>query len=216
MLRRYRPWVLAPTFAGLVISVMVAFFWPDTFISTAVMHITPQQVPERLIPSNVTSQIAERLSAMQTDILSRSSLSELIQRPALDLYRRDRQRKPMEDLVEQMRKDIRITILDVPSAQTRNRAASAFQISFAYSDRYKSQAVVRELVTKFTEQNVTVLRNQASLTTTFLNDEVRSAKEGMDKLDAEITQFKTANQGRLPEQLQTNLQTLNALNLQAA
>ena len=55
--------------------------------------------------------------------------------------------------------------------------ASAFTISFMYTDRYKAQAVVRELVTKFIEQNVTVQRNQANLTTSFLNDELKAAKE---------------------------------------
>lgn len=203
-------------FAGLVASVVVAFFWPDTFISTAVMRITPQQVPERLVPSNISTQMAERLSAMQQEILSRSSLAELIQKPALDLYKRDRSRKPMEDIIEQMRKDVRITVLDVPSAQTRNRPTSAFQIAFAYPDRYKAQAVVRDLVTKFTEQNITVLRNQASLTTSFIGDELKSAKDSLDRLDTEITQFKTENQGRLPEQLQSNLQSLNATQSQLA
>ena len=155
MLRRYRSWILGPTFAGLVVSVVVAFFWPDTFVSTAVMRITPQLVPERLVPSNVTSQIAERLSAMQTEILSRGSLSDLVQDPTLDLYRRERARKPMEDIVEEMRSNIKINILDLPNTQMRNRAASAFQISFSYPDRYKSQAVVRELVSKFSDQNAT-------------------------------------------------------------
>ena len=216
IVRRYRSWIIAPMFAGLVLSVVIAFFWPDTYISTAVMRITPQQIPERLVQSNISTLMAERLSAMQQEILSRSSLSELIQKPALDLYKRDRQRKPMEDVIEEMRKSIRILILDTPSAQTRNRAASAFQISFAYSDRYKSQAVVRELVTKFTEQNITVQRTQASLTTSFLNDELKVASENMDRLDGDITQFKTENQGRLPEQLQSNLQTVNALQLQLA
>jgi hypothetical protein len=37
-------------------------------------------------------------------------------------------------------------------------------------------------VTKFTEQNVTVQRNQATLTTTFLNDELKQAKDKMDSL----------------------------------
>ncbi|HWQ54399.1 MAG TPA: GNVR domain-containing protein [Bryobacteraceae bacterium] len=216
MLRRYRSWILGPTFAGLVISVMTAFFWPDTYISTAVMRITPQQVPERLVPSNVTSQIAERLGAMQTEIISRGSLSDLIQRPSLDLYKRERQRKPMEDVVEQMRRDIHINILDSPSSQPRNRAASAFQISFWYTDRYKAQAVVRELVTKFIEQNITVLRNQASLTTSFLTDELKTAKDELDRIEAEITAFKVQNQGRLPEQQNSNLQALNSLHMQLA
>ena len=61
MLRRYKSWIIGPTFAGLVIATVVAFLWPDTYVSSAVMRITPQQVPERLVPSAITIQMAERL-----------------------------------------------------------------------------------------------------------------------------------------------------------
>ena len=121
----------------------------------------------------------QRLQQMQQEILSRSSLSELIQRPSLDLYRKERARYPMEDIIQDMRnKAIRIQTVEV------NRTASAFTISFSYPDRFKAQAVVRELVTKFTEQNVTVQRNQANLTTQFLGDELKQAKDKMDSLEA--------------------------------
>src|ERR1051325_7696867 len=206
MLRRYRSWIVGPTFAGLVISTVIAFLWPDTYISTAVMRITPQQVPERLVPAVVSSQMADRLMQMQTEILSRGSLSEIIQKPALDLYKRERNRVPLEDIVQEMKnKYIKIAPLADPNGGGR-RFASAFAISFMYPDRYKAQAVVRELVTKFAEQNVTVQRQQASLTTTFLNDELKGAQEKMEKLDDEIVQFKKANQGRLPEKAQANAQ----------
>jgi protein tyrosine kinase modulator len=215
IVRRYRSWIIGPLFAGLVISVVVAFLWPDTYVSSAVMRITPQQVPERLVPSNLNVQMGERLNAMQQDILSRGSLTELIQRPALDLYKSDRARKPMEDVIDQMRKSIKLTILDTPNTQGR-RVASAFQISFSYTDRYKAQAVVRELVGKFTEQNQSVLRQQSQATTTFLNDELSLAKTYLDRLDHDITQFRIENQGRLPEQIDSNLATMTALHAQLA
>ncbi|PWU00840.1 MAG: hypothetical protein C5B51_24160 [Terriglobia bacterium] len=215
MLRRYRSWIVGPTFAGLVISVVIAFMWPDTFISSALMRITPQQVPERLVPSAINSQMAERLTQMQQEILSRTSLSELIQRPSLNLYPKERQRMPMEDVVEQMRnRDIKISMLDVATQGTNRGLAAAFVIQYKYTDKYKAQAVVRELVSKFSEQNVTVLRNQSSLTTSFLNDEYKAAKEDLDRLDAGITKFRTENQGRLPEQYQANLSTLQSLQQQ--
>jgi protein tyrosine kinase modulator len=214
MLRRYRSWIIGPTFAGLVVAVVVGFLWPDTFISTALMRITPQQVPERLVPSAINSQMAERLTAMQQEILSRTSLTELIQRPALNLYPRDRQRLPMEDVIEEMRKDINISMLDVPTQGTNRGLASAFVIRFRYTDKYKAQAVVRELVSKFSEQNVTVQRNQASLTTSFLNDEWKTAKENLDRLDSELARFKGENQGRLPEQFQASVASLNSLQQQ--
>src|SRR5689334_19906103 len=99
MLRRYRSLLIGPIFAGLVISVVVAFLWQDTFVSTAVMRITPPQISERLVASVVNSQLQQRIQQMQQQILSRGSLTELIQRPSLDLYRKERAKLPMEDII---------------------------------------------------------------------------------------------------------------------
>jgi uncharacterized protein involved in exopolysaccharide biosynthesis len=214
ILRRYRSWIVGPTFAGLVIAVVVAFLWPDTFVSTAVMRITPQQISERLVPSNISTQMAERLLAMQQQIESRTQLQELIQRSSLNLYPKERLRKPMEDVIEQMRRAINIKIVETGTAQAQQKFASAFSISFSYSDRYKAQAVVRELVSKFTEETNNQLRQQANTTTLFLNDQLKAAKENLDRLDGEIAKFKMENAGRLPDQLQSNLQAVSALELQ--
>jgi uncharacterized protein involved in exopolysaccharide biosynthesis len=214
ILRRYRSWIVGPTFAGLVIAVVVAFLWPDTFVSTAVMRITPQQISERLVPSNISTQMAERLLAMQQQIESRTQLQELIQRSSLNLYPKERLRKPMEDVIEQMRRAINIKIVETGTAQAQQKFASAFSISFSYSDRYKAQAVVTELVSRFTEETNNQLRQQANTTTLFLSDQLKAAKENLDRLDGEIAKFKMENAGRLPDQLQSNLQAVSALELQ--
>jgi polysaccharide chain length determinant protein (PEP-CTERM system associated) len=218
IVRRYRSWIIGPMFVGLVLSVVVAFMWPDTYISQAVMRITPQQVPENLIPSVVNTQMAERLNQMQQEILSRTSLQELILKPSLDLYKRERQRLPLEDIIQDMRnKYIQIKMMDTPASTGgggERRLASAFLIQFSYSDRYKAQAVVRELVSKFVDQIVVVQKQQATLTTSFLNDELKTAKESLDSKDAEITKFKNENQGRLPEQLPANIQSLQGLRME--
>ena len=41
ILRRHWMWIAGPAFAGLVISVVTAFLWPDTYVSYAVMRIVP-------------------------------------------------------------------------------------------------------------------------------------------------------------------------------
>jgi polysaccharide chain length determinant protein (PEP-CTERM system associated) len=214
ILRRYRSWIVGPTFAGLVIAVVVAFLWPDTFISTAVMRITPQQVPQSLVPSNISTQLAQRLTAMQQEVQSRTSLSDLILRPSLNLYPKERQRATMEDALEKMRRAIKITLLESSTPQQQPAYASAFQISFSYSDRYKAQSVVSNLVTKFIEQEVNVQRSQSNMTTSFLNDRLKAALDDLNRLDDEVTKFKLANAGRLPEQLQSNLQAVNSLETQ--
>ncbi len=212
MLRRYRSWIVGPMFAGLVVAVVVAFLWPDTYLSTALMRVTPPQVPQQLIPAVSYTQMSERLQQMQTEILSRTALEEIIRKPSLDLYKKQREKIPMEDIVQDMKNRY---IHLVPITSNDRRMATAFQITFMYPDKYKAQMVVRELVTRFTEQNIRVQSQQASLTKRFLEDELKKSKDYMDECDAKLTRFKMANQGRLPEQVQTNTQAILQLQMQA-
>ena len=59
ILRRHKTWILAPAFGALVVAVVVAFLWPDTYVSTAVIRVVPSQVPENLVPTNVNSEISQ-------------------------------------------------------------------------------------------------------------------------------------------------------------
>ncbi|MGD0046751.1 MAG: hypothetical protein ABSE42_06995 [Bryobacteraceae bacterium] len=213
IIRRYRSWIIGPMFAGLVVSVVVAFFWPDTYVSTAVMTITPQQVSQSLVRSDVGTQMAARLQEMETEILSRSSLSDLIVR--LDLYKKERTQKPLDDIVQDMRnRAIRVQSYEPTATGTENRV-QAFTISFSYTDRYKAQQVVRDLIGKFEEQNVIYMTKTASVTTEFLGDELKNAKQHLEDLDQKLTQFKMANQGKLPDQFQANVQAENAAEAEA-
>ncbi|MGB7760936.1 MAG: GNVR domain-containing protein [Bryobacteraceae bacterium] len=213
MVRRYRSWIVGPMFAGLVVSVVVAFFWPDTYVSQAVMTITPQQVSQNLVHSDVGTQMAARLQEMETEILSRSSLSDLIVR--LDLYKKERTQKPLDDIVQEMRnRAIRVQSYEPTATGTENRV-QAFTISYSYTDRYKAQQVVRDLIGKFEEQNVIYMTKTASVTTEFLGDELKNAKQHLEDLDQKLTQFKVTNQGKLPDQFQANVQAENAAEAEA-
>src|SRR5215469_3562941 len=117
ILRRYRSWIIGPMFAGLVISTVVAFLWPDTYVSRAVLRITPQRVSERLVPAEFTTHMTPRLNEMEQEILSRHTLESIIADPALNLYPRERAQRPMEDVVSDMRtKDIKILPIQVPGS----------------------------------------------------------------------------------------------------
>src|SRR3977135_4343841 len=106
IMRRHKAWILGPAFGALVIAVVVAFLWPDTYVSTAVIRVVPPQVPESLVPTNVNMEMSQRINAMAQTILSRGNLTNIIN--TFNLYPRDRQRKPMEDVVEEMKRDIHI------------------------------------------------------------------------------------------------------------
>jgi uncharacterized protein involved in exopolysaccharide biosynthesis len=209
ILRRHTSWVLGPIFAGLVISCVVAFFMKNTYISKAVLRITPSQISDQLVPATVNQMMTDKVAQMETQILSRTSLSELIQRPQLKLYQRELANKPLEDVIEQMRtRDVHIVVMNIAGAG--GRPATAFEISFAYDDATKAQAVVQALITRFTEESVNVQSNASKVTSEFFKDEITQAKADLTRLETEITQFQEQNQGHLPEDLQYNVQQLNA------
>jgi uncharacterized protein involved in exopolysaccharide biosynthesis len=91
--RRHRPWVLGPLFASAVIACVVAFVIPNTYVSSAMLRISAAQMSQTVMPTVLSQEIADRINSMEQDILSRASLAELVQRPALDLYKSERARQ---------------------------------------------------------------------------------------------------------------------------
>ncbi len=213
--RRHAAWILGPTFAGIVISTVWAFIVPNTYVSQATLQITPAQISENIVKSTINQRLTERISEMQEEILSRTSLSNIIQDPRLDLYKADRASRPLEDVIETMRnRDVRITINSLPGEGSRG--SSAFSISFAYPDRVKAHDTVQTLITRFQEANLTSQRNQQNMVNTFVHDQLSEAKAKLDQVEEELAKFRAENAGKLPEQESLNMAQLNALQQTAA
>src|SRR5246127_4991970 len=77
--RRHAGWIAGPTFFGIVVSIVVAFLLPNTYVSTAEMQITPAQISSTIVASTLNQQLSERITQMENEILSRTSLSSIIQ-----------------------------------------------------------------------------------------------------------------------------------------
>src|SRR5271165_1195922 len=101
VLRRHRAWIMGPLFAGLVISVVVAFLWPDTYLSTAIIRVVPPQVPETYVPPNTTTDMQGRINGLTQTILNRSSLTSLVNKH--QLYKKELSKLPMDDVIENMK-----------------------------------------------------------------------------------------------------------------
>ncbi|HYZ83763.1 MAG TPA: Wzz/FepE/Etk N-terminal domain-containing protein [Bryobacteraceae bacterium] len=205
IIRRHKAWILGPAFGALVVAVVVAFLWPDTYVSSAVIRVVPPSIPETFVPSNVNIEMSQRINSMAQTILSRGNLTNIIN--TYDLYRRDRQRKPMEDVVEDMRHAIRIGNV-VPL--TQNRGVSAFSITYSYDNRIMAQKVCADLVSRFISENTRDRTTGSVNTTTFLRDQLEAARKELQQLDENLSNYRMQNNGRLPEQVQSNLSMLGA------
>ncbi len=207
--RRHAAWIAGPLLAGIVISTVVAFVMPNVYVSQAEMQITPAQVSESIVKSTVNERLNERIISMEQEILSRTSLSQIIQDPRLDLYKTDRAKEPLEDVIEKMRtKGIHIKTESTPGD---TRGASAFFISFEYPDRVKARDTVQALVTKFTDQNQVTQATQQTVVKNMVHDELSDAKVKLDQLNEQLTRFRLENAGKLPEQSALTIARLTSL-----
>jgi hypothetical protein len=127
-----------------------SFLLPETYRSIAVMRITWAYVPEELAAGVSVTPPAERIQRLEKDVVSDASLEEMITKPSLDLYKKQRAQRPIKEVAETMRHDLSIRMV--------NPSHSAFSISFTYPDSFKAQEVVREVVTRINELNVDDLR----------------------------------------------------------
>jgi polysaccharide chain length determinant protein (PEP-CTERM system associated) len=208
--RRNKGWIAGPALAGLVIAVVVAFLWPDTYVSTAVIRVVPPQVPEKLVPTNVNVAMSNRVNSMAQTILSRATLRSIIE--TYGLYPRERGSLPMEDVVGLMRQNIEIGPVRTLGADPRRGGdLSAFQISFRYENRYLAQKVTQDLVSRFINENQRQRAFQSAMTTQFLKEQWLSAKKNLEELDQKLTEFRVRHMGKLPDQWNANIQKLTAL-----
>lgn len=210
ILRRHKGWIFGPIFAALVVSVVIAFLWPDTYISRATIRVVPPQVPENLVPANVNMDIQGRVNALAQTILNRATLTNIINTQGL--YKKERERLPLDDIIENMRRnDIHVTALQQGLNAGVKQQYPAFEISFAYSERFTAQKVVNDLKGKFLEENVREQSSQTQSTTAFLGEERDAAKRKLDGIEQKLSEFRSKNLGRLPEEQQSNYQTLTSM-----
>jgi uncharacterized protein involved in exopolysaccharide biosynthesis len=215
ILRRHKGWILGPGLAALVLSVAGAFLWPDTFVSVATIRVVPPQVPENFVPANVNVDVQGRVNSLIQLILNRATLTNIIN--THNLYKRDRERLPLDDVIENMKLyDIKCCpVLQNASPQSSEKNQyPAFQIGFAYDNRFTAQKVTADLVARFLEENVREVSQQTVATTQFLRDQWEAAKKKLDGVEQQLSVFRGRNIGRLPEEQQSNYQQLNAMQSQ--
>jgi len=145
--------------AGAILALAASYRVPPRYVASALLQITPVVDPARPAAKEVVGREAgDRIGLLRQGVINRRDVARIVE--DRDLYRKERERTTLEDVIEQIGRDMRIEPIDLPG---RNGAASpaAFRVSFSYPDKEKAQAVVGELVTLLQQRNVTIGRSQA-------------------------------------------------------
>ena len=211
IVRRHKGWIFGPFLFTLVASVVGVYLYPDSYTSQAVVKIVPQQVPQNMVQSAINQQMSDRINSMAQTIMSRSVLTTIIN--SFGLYQRERSRMPIEDVIEQMKKSIQIQ--PVASSTGGTDHLPAFAVTYSYENRLLAQRVVQDLVSRFIDENIRNRSNATFQTTTFIKDQLDDAKKELNTAEDKVASFRIQNNGKLPDQVDSNMRQMGALQSQA-
>jgi hypothetical protein len=136
---------------GALLGAGIAFMLPKVYTSRATLEIQPARISESDIAGKPNLQLNQLIQRLTEQIMSRNSLVRIINDPRLQLYPGELRDKPLEDVVEKMKRNIWIQFVTLPGAL--GRRASAFDIVFSYPDRFKAQGTVFALINAFEAWN---------------------------------------------------------------
>jgi succinoglycan biosynthesis transport protein ExoP len=210
--RRRRWWIFLPVFLCWAAVWVAGSLWPSTYESEAVILVEQQKVPEQYVVPNVSVDLQDRLQSMTQQILSRTRLQATVDQ--YHLYPRHKGLTgalQSDDAVEQMRKDIKIELVEAPG---RRGELTAFKIRYSAGTAELAQQVNSQLTSLFIDENLKSQQALSESTTTFLENQLAGAKAKLEEQEAKVRAFKAQHLGELPSQLESNVQILSGLQAQ--
>ncbi len=201
-----RKWVvLGCVLVTIVLSWIICLVLPKSYRSSTLILVENQKIPENYVSAVVGGTVAERLTAIKQQVLSRSVLSQVIDE--FNLAPKEKGDAQRESVIERLRKTIQVETKSAPGSVR----IDSFSISYAHSDPLIAQKVTAKLASQFIEGNLKAREQLVEGTTEFLNAELERAKKSLEEQEHAIAAFKKKYMGELPGQTEANLQTLNRL-----
>lgn len=206
---KHRWLLIIPFCLALVIGIVLAFMLPKAYEASTLIFVRPQKVPTSYVQSLVTEDLNSRINTISQQILSRTNLEKIINQ--FNLFMDSGQEDMfMEDKVASLRNRISIDL----QATGRRAEADAFSISFSGPDPELITRVVNGLSALFIDENLRGREAQATGTSDFLEQQLETMRQRLETVEQKLRDYREANRGELPEQLESNLRALDRLQMQ--
>jgi succinoglycan biosynthesis transport protein ExoP len=216
IIKRRLPLSLVIGVVLLVATVALTFGLPSIYKSRSVILIEAQEIPQDLVRSLVTSFADQRMQVIAQRVLTNVNLSEIIQK--YDLYADERKNKPLELVLEGMRKDIAMTPISAdvvdPKQGRAVQATIAFELAYENESPQLAQRVANEIASLFLNENLKQRTEASADTLGFLSNEAEKLRDTVGELESKLAEFKKGNVERLPELQNLNLELMNRTEVQ--
>lgn len=200
-----RRWIILVSLSlSLCVGIAMGIILPKEYEASTLILIEPQRVPQDYVRSIVSSDPGDRINTLSQQIMSRTNLEKIIDDFKLfadpqdvNLYDEDKIRYLTQRI------DVRVT--------RDRRGADAFSISYRGKNPLKVMRVTNALANSFIDANLKIREGQAHGTSVFLDSELEQMRLRLEGVEEKIKVYRKNYMGELPEQLDSNLGTLNRL-----
>lgn len=194
------PWWFLCSFAlTFAAATSAAFLLPKRYTASCLVLVKASGVPEKII-ANVADELdARRHQTIRQEILSRTRLEKV-----------DAELHPYPAAAS-----VSAAVAAIQAnTEVSFKGRDAFSIEFTHQDPLMTQRVTNRMASLFIEEFRRSRQAQVEGAAAFLDAELQQARALLDEKDEALRRYKEANLGRLPEQLQALLSTLQRLQLE--
>ena len=204
---------------------------PKIYKASTLILVEAQRIPRSYVKPTITEDLQSRLHTITQQINSRSYLEKVIKTYNLYLNRNNEYQSSLKSHLVHIWENLPFisegkasqdansddnpsyakvsTLQERIGINLRGRDNRAFEISFQWQDPEVAAKVANAIASQFIEQNLRVREEMAMGTTDFLSLEVDRLRSQLETKERALENFRQKNMGKLPEQLETNLNILN-------
>jgi succinoglycan biosynthesis transport protein ExoP len=208
MLWKRRWTILLTSLALAAISTGLVLVLPPVYHADALVVVDSQKIPESYVVSSINSDINERLSAITQQIMSTARLLKIIS--TYDLYHKERETMPQEEVIIKMRRDISIDI----ERGWKGAKPNGFRVGYRGRNPVIVAEIANQLANLYIEENLRTRESQAAGTADFVESELVQAKKSLEETEAKVSELKLRYKGELPEEAGTLIAGISQLQTQ--
>jgi polysaccharide chain length determinant protein (PEP-CTERM system associated) len=198
------PWlVVVPLLTLFSLAVAASVVLPKRYRSSTLILVESEKVPDNFVAKMSTESMERRVKTMSQEVLSRTRLEQVIAEEN-PYGASDGTQGLLSAQVERMRNSIKI----------ENKGTDAFVIEFVHTRPDKAASVANRLATLFINEAESERERQAVEGFEFISSQLAETRKALEGKEEAVRRFKEQNLGNLPEQLATNLSTLQRLQLE--
>jgi len=203
-------WFIVPLVCCIAGGTALALLLPREYLSRATIGIASPTLTPELLKGVSSLDKAERQRAISQQLLSPMVLQRVVREERINPD------QPVDQVSQWLRANVEQNI-SVPNPITKSdtgRGIDSFILGYRDSDPSRAQRIANRIAYVFVEENSKSQIARTENTSEVLSQQVQATQARLANLENELRIKKQANMGRLPDQVNANVQLVNGLRSQ--